>query len=77
MWDMSAIVELDEKGRVLIPAEIRRKVRSRRFKVSTKGNLLELEPLESLEDLRGKYRDRIRSDWDELEEKSEDLVWRR
>ncbi|MDE1854307.1 MAG: hypothetical protein KGI38_11260 [Thaumarchaeota archaeon] len=74
---MSAIVELDEKGRVLIPAEIRHKIRSRRFKVSTRGDIVELEPLTRLEELKGKYRHRIKSDWEVLEEKSEDLVWKR
>jgi bifunctional DNA-binding transcriptional regulator/antitoxin component of YhaV-PrlF toxin-antitoxin module len=77
MWDMSAIVELDEKGLVLIPAEIRKKIHSRRFKVSTRGKVVELEPLASLEELEGKYRHRIKSDWEVLEEKSEELVWKR
>ena len=57
---MSAIVDLDEKGRVLIPAEIRRKIRSRRFRVSTHGGVVELEPLATLEELKGKYRHRSR-----------------
>ena len=74
---MSAIVELDEKGRVLIPAEIRRKIRSRRFRVSTRGDIVELQPLATLEEIKGKYRHRIKSDWEVLEEKSEDLVWKR
>ena len=77
MWELSAVVELDDKGRILIPAEIRRKIGGRRFKVTAHGNKVELEPLEGLEELRGKYRHRIKSDWDTLEEKSEDLVWKR
>lgn len=75
-WEMS-IVELDDKGRVLIPAEIRRKVRSRRFKVSARGDVVELEPLPSLDQLRGKYRDLIKEEWDELEEAGEDFVLKR
>ena len=74
---MSAVVELDEKGRVLIPAEIRRRIKSRRFKVSTRGGVVELEPLATLAELKGKYRHLIKSDWEALEEKSEDLVWKR
>ncbi|MDG6988655.1 MAG: AbrB family transcriptional regulator [Nitrososphaerota archaeon] len=74
---MSAIVEFDDKGRVLIPAEIRRKIRGRRFKVSTRGDVVELEPLATLAELRGKYRHLIKSDWEALEEKSEALVWKR
>ena len=76
-WEMSAVVELDEKGRVLIPAEIRRRVKSRRFKISSRGNVVELEPLESAESLRGKYRDLIKHDWEELEEMGEDYVAKR
>ncbi|MDG7012468.1 MAG: hypothetical protein JRN17_05200 [Nitrososphaerota archaeon] len=74
---MSAVVELDEKGRVLIPAEIRHKLTSRRLKVSMRGDVVELEPLPGLKELKGKYRHRIRSDWEALEEMSEDLVWKR
>jgi hypothetical protein len=40
---MSATVELGEKGRELIPAEIRKEVRSRRFKVSTRRTMIEVE----------------------------------
>ena len=72
-----SIVELDDKGRVLIPAEIRRKVRSRRFKVSARGDVVELEPLPSLDQLRGKYRDLIKEEWDELEEAGEEFVLKR
>jgi bifunctional DNA-binding transcriptional regulator/antitoxin component of YhaV-PrlF toxin-antitoxin module len=71
---MSAVVEADEKGRILLPIEMRRKFGTRRFKVSAKGDHLELEPLATVEELKGKYRSLIRSEWEELEEKSERLV---
>jgi bifunctional DNA-binding transcriptional regulator/antitoxin component of YhaV-PrlF toxin-antitoxin module len=74
---MSAIVELDEKGRLLIPAEIRRKIRGRRFKVSARGGVVELEPLEKVEELRGKFRHVIKHDWEELEEMGEEFVAKR
>ncbi len=74
---MNAIVEVDDKGRVLIPAEIRKRFRSRRFKVSARGNVVELEPLAAVEQLRGKYRHLIKSEWNELEEKAEEYVKRR
>ena len=74
---MSVVAELDEKGRILIPAEIRRKIRSRRFKVSARGNLVELEPLEDVASLRGKYRYVIKHDWEALEEMGEDYVQKR
>jgi bifunctional DNA-binding transcriptional regulator/antitoxin component of YhaV-PrlF toxin-antitoxin module len=75
-WEMS-VVELDDKGRVLIPAEIRRRVKATRFKVSVRGNVVELEPLDRVESLRGKYRDVIRHDWEELEEMGEEYVTKR
>ncbi len=71
---MSAVVEADEKGRILLPIEMRRRFRSKRFKISTKGKVLELQPLETTEELRGKYRNVISSEWEELEEKAEELV---
>ncbi len=74
---MSSIVELDDKGRVLIPAEIRKRFRSRRFKVSARGNVVELVPLATVEQLRGKYRRLIRTEWEELEEKGEELAAKR
>jgi bifunctional DNA-binding transcriptional regulator/antitoxin component of YhaV-PrlF toxin-antitoxin module len=74
---MSTIVELDAKGRVLIPAEIRRKVKSKRFRVRTNGNVVELEPLEVVEALRGKFRHIIKHDREELEEMGEEFVAKR
>jgi len=71
---MSAVVEADEKGRILLPIEIRRKLRSNRFKVTQKEDHLELQPLLDAEDLRGKYRHLIKSEWEELEERAESLV---
>jgi len=74
---MAAIVELDDKGRILIPAGIRRRVRSRRFKVTTSGGRVQLEPLVEVTELRGKYRARIKAEWVELEEKGEEYVTKR
>jgi bifunctional DNA-binding transcriptional regulator/antitoxin component of YhaV-PrlF toxin-antitoxin module len=73
-WVMSAVVEADEKGRILLPIEMRRKFGTRRFKVSAKDDHLELEPLATVEELKGKYRSVIKSEWEELEEKAEHLV---
>jgi len=71
---MSVVVEADEKGRILIPAEIRRRYGSNRFKVTAKDDRMELEPLVAVEKLRGKYRKLIRSEWSELERKGEEFV---
>ena len=71
---MTAIVETDAKGRILLPIEMRRKMRAKRFKVTDKGQHLELEPLADARILRAKYKDKIRGEWDELEEKGEEYV---
>ena len=74
MWGMEAVVEADGKGRILIPAEIRRRYGSNRFKVTVKEGHMELEPLVEAGELRGKYRNLIKSEWSELEERGEDFV---
>lgn len=71
---MSVVVEADEKGRVLLPIEVRRRLKSKRFRISIKDGLLELEPLPSVKELKGKYRNVIRSEWEELEERAEEFV---
>lgn len=68
------VVELDEKGRALLPAAVRRKVKSRRFQVKLRGGRIELLPIESLKTLKGKYKGRLKTSWDTLEEKAERFV---
>lgn len=68
------LVELDKKGRILLPAEIRRNFKTRRFALRVDGERIELLPLPDLGSLRGKYRDAIKSCWKELEERAERLV---
>jgi bifunctional DNA-binding transcriptional regulator/antitoxin component of YhaV-PrlF toxin-antitoxin module len=77
LWEMSAIVELDGKGRVLIPAEVRNKFRTKRFRVSAREGVLELEPLVTVQELRGKYHRIIKAEWEDLEAKGEDYVAKR
>jgi bifunctional DNA-binding transcriptional regulator/antitoxin component of YhaV-PrlF toxin-antitoxin module len=72
--NLSAVVESDEKGRILLPIEMRRKLKSKRFKVIVKGDFLELHPLVGIEELRGKYRGMIHSEWEDLEDKAEEMV---
>ena len=70
----TATVELDEKGRVHIPASVRRELKSRRFKLSLdKGRIL-MEPVERAESVRGKYKGLIRVNMEELEEAQERFV---
>lgn len=71
---MGAVVEADGKGRILLPIELRRRFKAKRFKVTTDGSSIELQPVAGIEGLRGKYRNAIKSDWEELEEKAEEFV---
>jgi len=68
------VVELDEKGRLLLPASLRRKLAARRFEVGLVAGRVELAPIQDLKALKGKYRDRIKGPWARLEEKAEKLV---
>ena len=68
------MVEADSKGRVLLPIEVRRKFRAKRFKVTAKEESIELRPVVGVEELKGKYRDLIGAEWEELEEKGEEFV---
>jgi hypothetical protein len=45
--------------------------------VNVQGKVIELIPLEGVESLRGKYADRVKSSWPELEEKAEMFVSQR
>jgi len=69
-----AVVELDEKGRVLLPASLRRKLGARRFEVRLVAGRVELAPLQDVKALKGKYRNRIKTPWAKLEEMAEKLV---
>lgn len=73
-WVSMVTIELDEKGRALLPASVRRKVRSRRFRVNVKSDRIELLPIEDMKSLKGKYKGRIKTSWDLLEEKAERFV---
>jgi bifunctional DNA-binding transcriptional regulator/antitoxin component of YhaV-PrlF toxin-antitoxin module len=68
------VVELDEKGRVLLPASLRKKLRARRFEVRLVQGRIELVPIQDLKALKGKYRDRIKTSWPRLEEQAEKFV---
>ena len=71
---MSVVVETDERGRILIPSEIRRRFKTRRYKMTPRKDRLELEPLESVDDLYLKFAHKINSEWETLEEKSEEFL---
>ena len=67
-------VELDRKGRLLLPAEIRREAGSRRFIVRVEDGKIELHPVPDPKSVRGKYRGLLRVSMEELEEAQERFV---
>lgn len=73
-WVTLTVVELDRKGRTLLPASVRKKVASRRFEVKVSKGRIELIPLEGVGSLKGKYAASVKSSWRELEEKAEVFV---
>jgi len=68
------VVELDGKGRILIPAETRKAIKSRRFELRVEEGHIELLPMPDPRHLKGKYKNCIDSSWEELEEKAERFV---
>ena len=56
MWvvGVGIVVEVDDRGRITIPAEIRRLLKARKFLVSLRGEVIELKPIhdERLEALK-------------------------
>jgi bifunctional DNA-binding transcriptional regulator/antitoxin component of YhaV-PrlF toxin-antitoxin module len=68
------LVELDKKGRLLLPASLRRKLGARRYEVELVAGRIVLAPIQDLKALKGKYRSRIKAPWVKLEEKAEKLV---
>ncbi len=68
------IVELDEKGRALVPASIRKKLGARRFEVNLLDGRIELISLGSVKALKGKYKGLLKEPWWKLEEKADRYV---
>ncbi|MCS7364960.1 MAG: division/cell wall cluster transcriptional repressor MraZ [archaeon GB-1867-035] len=68
-------VSLDSRGRLTLPAEIRRHVKAKRFLVLLEGNCIKLIPLMDPKAVRGS----IKIPWsiEELEEAGERLVLKR
>ena len=69
-------VELDPKGRVLIPAEIRRELKVRRFRAKVSHGRIVLEPVIKAESVRGKYKGLLKVSAEELEERQERFLKR-
>ena len=47
------VVKIDKQGRIILPVEIRKKIRAKRFEMKVKNNVIELRPAESLNSLFG------------------------
>jgi len=71
---VGAVVELDEKGRILIPSAIRKAVKSRRFELKVKEDRIEMVALPDVKDIKGSCKGIVKSSWVELEEKTERFV---
>ena len=65
---------MDEKGRVHIPADARRELKARRFKLSLEKGRILMEPVKSHDTVRGKYKGLLRVSLEEMEEAQEGFV---
>jgi bifunctional DNA-binding transcriptional regulator/antitoxin component of YhaV-PrlF toxin-antitoxin module len=77
-WEVGkmSIVRMDDKGRILIPKELRKRSKNRIFiaKLDEDGTII-LEPADKrVEELGGKYRDLIGKKMEEIEEAEEELL---
>lgn len=66
---MSHVIEYDKKGRMVIPKEIRDKIKTNRFLVELFEGEIRLVPIPSVDSLRGKYR--LEKSIEEIEEDQE------
>jgi len=66
---MEVVVEIDAKGRIVIPSQLRRGLASKRIVLRRVDDRLELIPLPDPKSLKGKYR--IEGRMDDLEELQE------
>ncbi len=67
-------VEVDAKGRVHIPAAVRRELKARRFKLSLEKGRILMEPVKAPETVRGKYKGLVKVSLEALEEAQERFV---
>jgi len=68
------LVEVDKKGRVLLPSQIRKRMPSRKFELRIENNSIIMESLPDPESIRGKYKGLLKgkSIW-QVEEEQEIL----
>ena len=70
-------IEMDTKGRVLIPAKIRHGLRARRFRAKLVQSKIVLEPVGTAESVKGKYEGLLKISREHLEEQQEKFLRRR
>lgn len=71
---MGKTVELDSRGRLLLPADIRKKMGTKRFLLEESDKGIELEPIPDPESVKGKHKGLIEKDLEEIEKDQEELV---
>ncbi|MFQ6126714.1 MAG: AbrB/MazE/SpoVT family DNA-binding domain-containing protein [Candidatus Heimdallarchaeota archaeon] len=69
---MSHVIEYDKKGRMVIPKEIRDKIKTNRFLVELFEGEIRLVPIPPVDSLRGKYR--LEKSIEEIEEDQEKFL---
>jgi len=69
---METVVEMDVKGRIVIPSDLRRRMKTKRMIVREADDHLELIPLPDPRSLKGKYR--LEGRMDEIEELQEQKI---
>lgn len=72
---MEIVVEIDAKGRIVIPSSLRRRLSSKRMILRSVDDRLELIPLPDPKSLRGKYK--IAGKMEDIEEQQEQKLLER
>jgi AbrB family looped-hinge helix DNA binding protein len=68
------IVEIDSSGRIYIPAEIRRRIKAKRFKLRLVEDGILLEPIDDVDVYYGKFGPARYSTVEEIERAVEDAA---
>jgi bifunctional DNA-binding transcriptional regulator/antitoxin component of YhaV-PrlF toxin-antitoxin module len=68
------VVEIDGSGRIYIPAEIRRRVKARRFRLRVVEGGIFLEPIDDVDVYYGRFSPARYSAVEEIEEALEDAA---
>ncbi len=72
---MEAVVEMDKKGRIIVPSKLRKGLFTKRMVVRRVGDRLELTPLPDPKSLKGKYK--MKGTMEEIEDLQEQRLLER